>query len=315
MVGAAGGHGNNDAPHRQVIPRSFPLPFSGIQFILPAAPGQAIDVKSHPTAWERVPERESYWDGVGRQWLTRRDNQLWRRCSDAIHQMWLDHAAAGLHGMRIMKTDLFDEAFGDGLNGWFERRDNQVFACDLAFSTARGAAKRQKRLAAVVADVRRLPFPANVFDCVFSDSTLDHFAAEAEILRSLEELGRVLRPGGTLLLTMDNPRHPLVWLRNLQPRLWMRVGVVPYVVGVTCNVRRLGQLLERAGFEVRESGAIMHSPRVLLVPLCRWLERHLGWHEPSARWRRWLLGFEGLGRLPFRQLSGHFVTVVARKTA
>ena len=210
---------------------------------------------------EQGTDPERYWDGVGRQWLAHRGDELWRRCSDAVHALWLDHVAANLRGMRILKTDLFDEAFGDGLAGWFERRGNHVVACDLAFSTARGAVKRRASISAVVADIRRLPFQGGAFDCVFSDSTLDHFDEEAEIVRSFEELDRVLRPGGILLLTMDNPRHPLVRLRNLRPRFWQRLGVVPYAVGATCNAGRLGQLLESAGFEVRESGTIMHSPR------------------------------------------------------
>lgn len=256
-----------------------------------------------------------YWDGIGRQWLTRKNDQLWRRCSDAVHTLWLDRVAGDVRGNRILKTDLFDEAFGDGLTEWFARRGNEVIACDLALSTARGAVERRENITAAVADVRRLPFPAGTFDCVFSDSTLDHFDTEIEIARSLDELGRVLRFGGTLLLTMDNPGNPLVYLRNRSPRFWQRLGVVPYAVGVTCNARRIGQLLERAGFETLEVGSIMHSPRVLMVPLCRWMERHLDRHEPPESWLRWLRRFEKLGRLPSRELTGHFVSVVARKAS
>jgi SAM-dependent methyltransferase len=212
----------------------------------------------------------------------------------------------------VLKTDLFDEAFGDGLAPWFEGRGHDVLACDLALSTARGASRKPAPVAAAVADVRHLPFSAGSFDAVFSDSTLDHFESEGAIRRSLEELHRVLRPGGTLLLTMDNPVNPLVWLRNLSPDFWMRIGIVPYAVGATCSLKCLTRLLELVGFQVSAADTIMHVPRVLLVPACGWLASR-GATLPGLRLHRWLRRFEGLARLPSRELTGHFVAVVARR--
>ena len=128
-----------------------------------------------------------------------------------------------------------------------------------------------------MADVRQLPFSKASFDTVFSDSTLDHFDSEAGIRDALLELHRVLRPGGTLLLTMDNPVNPMVWLRNLSPGFWMRLGIVPYAVGATASVRHLTRLLEQAGFDVPAAEAIMHVPRVLMVPCAA------GWHATAPR--------------------------------
>ena len=264
---------------------------------------------------ENAEAQRAYWDAMGRQRQARRSGELWRRCSDMIHQLWLSRTAGELRGALVLKTDLFDEAFGDGLAAWFERRDNRVVGCDLAFSTAKGALQKRNCKGSVVSDVRRLPFSGGRFDCVLSDSTLDHFESEEQIQRSLEELSRVMRPRGTLLLTMDNPHHPLVALRNLFPTIWQRLGVVPYSVGVTCSAGRLKQLLEAAGFEMLETGAILHAPRVLVVAVCGWLERRRGVREPAAWWLRWLYRFELLGRLPCRQLTGHFIAVVARKSA
>jgi SAM-dependent methyltransferase len=273
-----------------------------------------MEVKAVARA-ENARQQRAYWDAVGRQWQARRHGELWRRCSDQIHYLWLGRAAGELRGALVLKTDLFDEAFGDGLAEWIEQRGNRVIGCDVAFSTARGAFQRRNCKDSVVSDVRHLPFGSGRFDGVLSDSTLDHFENEEQIQRSLKELSRVLRPHGTLLLTMDNPRHPLVALRNLFPAIWQRLGIVPYSVGATCSARRLRQLLEAAGFEVIEMGAILHAPRVLVVAVCGWFERHRGIREPAAWWLRWLNRFEMLGRLPCRQLTGHFVAVVARKSA
>jgi SAM-dependent methyltransferase len=257
------------------------------------------------------PARE-YWDAVGGEWAASHRDGLWRQCSDAIHAAWLERAASDLPPGRVLKTDLFDEAFGDGLTPWFTSRGHDVVACDLALATVRGAARRPESVAAAVADVRKLPFAAAAFDTVFSDSTLDHFESEAGIRDSLLELHRVLRPGGTLLLTMDNPVNPIVWFRNLWPGLWMRLGIVPYAVGATCSRRRLTRLLEQADFDVPAARAIMHLPRVWLVPLCRWLARR-GATRPGARLLDWLRRGELLGRLPTRDFTGHFIAVVARK--
>jgi SAM-dependent methyltransferase len=253
-----------------------------------------------------------YWDAVGGTWASTHRDGLWRRCSDAIHAQWLERAAGSLPPGRVLKTDLFDEAFGDGLAQWFESRGHEVVACDLALATARGAARKSPSRAAAVADVRALPFSPMAFATVFSDSTLDHFDSESGIRQSLAELRRVLRPGGTLLLTMDNPANPLVRLRNLSPGFWMRLGVVPYAVGATCGARRLTRVLEEAGFDVLAVETIMHVPRVLMVPLCRRLARR-GTGHPGRRLREWLRRFERLGRLPSSAVTGHFVAVVARR--
>ena len=220
--------------------------------------------------------------------------------------------ARGIPAGRLLKTDLFDEAFGDGLTPWFEAHGHDVVACDLAFSTVSGASRKPASVAAAVADVRQLPFSTCVFDTVFSDSTLDHFDSEAGIRESLLELHRVLQPGGTLLLTMDNPVNPIVWLRNLSPGFWMRLGVVPYAVGATCGRRRLTRLPEPDRVRRDLGGTIMHVPRVLIVALCRLMARH-GTTRPGAWLERWLLRCEALGRLPTREITGHFVAVVARR--
>lgn len=258
-------------------------------------------------------KKRIYWDSIGHNWGKNNPDGLWRQYSDVIHVWWLERIASDICGKRILKTDLFDEAFGDGLTAWFEERGGDIIACDLALSTVTIATQKKKSVAAAVADVTHLPFFADMFDCVFSDSTLDHFESEGEIEQCLHEIFRVLRPGGKLILTMDNPRNPIVWVRNQQPQFWKRLKLIPYMVGVTCSARRQVQLLESAGYEVASIETIMHSPRVLLVPICRWLNKRRGHQRPTSAGLYWLRCFEKLSNLPFNQLTGHFVAVVARK--
>ncbi len=50
-------------------------------------------------------------------------------------------------------------------------------------------------------DVRDIPYPDNSFDCVFCISVLEH--VEDGHTKAIREMLRVLKPGGSLLLTMD----------------------------------------------------------------------------------------------------------------
>ena len=257
------------------------------------------------------PAARGYWDVVGAEWTASHRDELWRRCSDAIHAQMARARRRHTAPWRVLKTDLFDEAFGDGLAPWFESRGHDIVACDLAFvDRARRRAEAPTSVAAAVADVRQLPFSKASFDTVFSDSTLDHFGSDVGIRDSLLELHRVLRPGGTLLLTMDNPVNPMVWLRNLSPAFWMRLGIVPYVVGATVS-GGTSRGCSSGRFRRARPEAIMHVPRVLMVPLCRWLARN----GATARDVDACLAaeFESLDRLPTREMTGHFVAVVARK--
>jgi SAM-dependent methyltransferase len=57
-----------------------------------------------------------------------------------------------------------------------------------------------------------LPFAPETFDAVVASSVLE-YVDEAETV--LRECRRVLRPGGTLLCTVPDPRHPVRWLEWL----------------------------------------------------------------------------------------------------
>jgi len=52
-------------------------------------------------------------------------------------------------------------------------------------------------------DALDLEFKDGFFDFVFSSSSIEHFGSEKEILRSLKEMYRVLKPGGAAFLTTE----------------------------------------------------------------------------------------------------------------
>ncbi len=85
-------------------------------------------------------------------------------------------------------------------------RGHRVTGTDLspraAARAAREAARRGLTLPTAAADMRRLPFPDGRFDAVVcADNALPHLLTEADVHAALIEAGRVLRPGGRLLVS------------------------------------------------------------------------------------------------------------------
>lgn len=240
---------------------------------------------------------------------------LWRVHSDAVNAALLARWLPAQACANVLKTDLFDEAMGDGLYPLLSRHAGRVAALDVAPSVLAAATARHPGLLAVAADVRRLPFATGIFDAVVSNSTLDHFDARDQILEALRGLHRVLRPGGHLVLTMDNLANPAVALRNGLPfGLLHRLKLVPYPIGATAGPVRLRRMLREAGFEVLETVALLHCPRALAVPLARRASRR-GTPQARARFLQRAWRWERLAGWPTRYLTGYFVGIHAQALA
>lgn len=77
--------------------------------------------------------------------------------------------------------------------------DTRIVACDLSHKMLRRARQRVKSMRPVyiAADMTRLPFADESFDCVTCGWVIEHLTDPRP---GLKELGRVLKPGGSLLL-------------------------------------------------------------------------------------------------------------------
>lgn len=254
------------------------------------------------------------WERIGVEWAARRPQRTWRAHSDAVNRALLERWRPRPGTRRLLKTDAFDEAFGEGLASWLaESEAARVVMIDVSRPTLEAAQARSRAVTAVGGDARALPFRAGAFDAAVSLSTLDHFATREELERGIEELARVLEPGAPLVITLDNPGNPIVAIRNRLPQHWLRrSGLVPYPVGVTIGRHDLVAALERAGFAVREVRAILHGPRVLAVAAAALVDR-LGRSAPRRAFLRATGAFERLGETPVRFRTGHFVAVRAER--
>jgi SAM-dependent methyltransferase len=240
-----------------------------------------------------------------------REPRLWRLHSDAVNGAFVRRALAGRRFRSGLKTDLFDEAMTAGIVPVIRESADSVAGIDFSAETVERARRRDPSLAAKTADVRRLPFEDGSFDLVVSLSTLDHLESVSEIEDAILELARVLAPGGTLALTVDNQANPAVALRNLLPGAPLRrIGLVAYAVGPTVGPRRLERLVRDAGLMPSRREALMHCPRLPAVTLARWLE---GSSSAQARFLRTAGRFEALERLSSRYLTGYFAAIVAQR--
>jgi SAM-dependent methyltransferase len=229
----------------------------------------------------------------------------------------LERWAALAPGDRVLKTDLFDVAFASRpfLFG-LPRGESRFVGIDISrevVASAKGRAEHHGFHADgyLCCDVRSIPLRDGSFDIVVSDSTLDHFASKTDVAVALRELRRVLRPGGVLILTMDNksnltyPPYPII-------RLWMRLGLAPYFIGRTLSPSELRRVLEDAGFSVAERTAIFHCPHPdALVRLLETVLRRISLGRLDGAIRRGLGGLERLGGLRTKYLTGRYVAVKA----
>jgi len=98
-------------------------------------------------------------------------------------------------------------------------------------------------------------FPDATFDVVLSNFTLEHFADPPSALRNF---GRWLKPGGTVVVTTVNRRHPFVAAylrmpsrlqRRLQPLLKASAADAHPLVGACNEPALIRAALATAGFE------------------------------------------------------------------
>lgn len=122
----------------------------------------------------------------------------------------------------------------------------RLVGADLSVGMLRAAGRRlPPEVALTAAAVGRLPFRSGSLDAVVSSSSLHYWRVPAE---GLGEIRRVLRPGGTLLLT-DWCRD--FWTVRALDRLLRLVDRAHHRTYPVADLRRM---LERAGFRVRDVG-------------------------------------------------------------
>jgi tRNA (uracil-5-)-methyltransferase TRM9 len=105
-----------------------------------------------------------------------------------------------------------------------------------------------------LADACHLPFSEGVFDWAISVATYHHIKGEKERQVALEELLRVLKPGGEAFITVWNRGQPRFWLRGKEVAVpWRTKDKTLERYYYLFSYPELEKLAKQAGFQVLNS--------------------------------------------------------------
>jgi len=218
----------------------------------PSGPSSAADRGvGATTAYRR------FWAGVGERFPDLGGAASTRYYADNEQRLFTEHLPP-LAGLRVLKTDLWDEAKNTRILAWAAHRGAHAFGIDISEPTvlqARAAFTRESPLRAAAADVRALPFRDASFDAIYSMGTIEHFDETEQAVR---EMARVLKPGGCAIIGVPNRHDP--FLRPLLATALQAVGLYAYGYEKSYSRRALRDMLERAGFRVAAETAILFIP-------------------------------------------------------
>ena len=202
-----------------------------------------------------------FWAGVGERFPDLGGAASTRYYAENEQRLFTEHLPP-LAGLRVLKTDLWDEAKNTRILAWASRQGARAYGIDIseptviqargAFDAGRGA---RRGLRGTVGDVRDLPFRDASFDAIYSMGTIEHFS---ETERAIQEMARVLKPGGRAIVGVPNRYDP--FLRPLVATVLQAAGLYGYGYEKSYSRRALKRMLEKAGLEVVSETAILFIP-------------------------------------------------------
>ncbi len=165
-----------------------------------------------------------------------------------------------------------------------------AFGVDTNLAALRSGRRRFPGVHLAAASAAALPFPDEAFDCVVFSEVLEHVPPEIES-RCIKEIRRVLRAGGTLIITTPH-RGTFWWLDPLEMK--------PHLRRLASAVRgKRGTIKGHKHYRLEELSSLLsphftihmvERPGQLLYPLAYWghlLPFGVGALPPLTRlWRR-----------------------------
>ncbi len=168
-------------------------------------------------------------------------------------------------GLQVLKLDLYNEATGTTHTGHFKENGAFLYGVDISYQITRQAKLHcDSGVRVTQGDVRVLPFRENSFDFIFSLGTLEH-VQDVDQPAVMKELLRVLRPGGTCLLGVNN--RCSLWLTPLLFELLEATALIRKQWGYepTYLPGHLRRLFRDAGFKNLRGDGTLLFPKFLRV--------------------------------------------------
>ncbi len=202
-----------------------------------------------------------FWAGVGERFPDLQGAVSTRYYAANERRLFAEHFPP-LEGLRILKTDLWDEAKNTRILAWAGRQGAHAYGVDISEPTVRQARAAfdagpgaRRVLRGTVGDVRDLPFRDASFDAIYSMGTIEHFD---ETEHAVAEMARVLKPGGRAIVGVPNRHDP--FLRPLFSTALQAIGLYGYGYEKSYSRRALRRMLEGAGLDVVAETAILFIP-------------------------------------------------------
>jgi len=184
-------------------------------------------------------------DQIASGWYNFRHRSIFRHELEALAQRW-------------KKGRLLNVGCAHGPDFIPFRKNFELFGVDFSVNMlqlARKYAKKYKFSADLSeADIRYLPYSDNTFDWAIAVATYHHIDNKKERLHALQELRRVLKPGGEAFITVWNKWQPRFWLKSkniLVP--WRSRDKTLNRYYHLFSYRELEQIARKAGFEILKS--------------------------------------------------------------
>ena len=164
---------------------------------------------------------------------------FWRSSATILQNLFLFHLPYQGNGQRLLEIGC-----GSGLNlQWAREHGWDVYGLELS-EGAVTEAHRQGFANVQCANIEDAEFPAEFFDAVLVNHTLEHLYSPAAAIRRSRE---ILRSSGTLLVTV--PKFDS-WPRHICGEFWANLDSPRHLHHFTQPV--LEKMIRDTGFEIRE---------------------------------------------------------------
>ncbi len=178
-------------------------------------------------------------------WYHRRHWTIFRRELEEVARRW-------------QRGRLLNVGCGHGADFLPFQGDFELYGADISPEmlklASRYAEKHGFRVNLTEADARQLPYDDAFFDRAIAVATYHHIPGKAERLKALQELRRVLKPGGEAFLTVWNRWQSRFWFAGEEVRVpWRTRDKTIYRYYYLFSYGGLERLARAAGFTVLQS--------------------------------------------------------------